>query len=166
MHSTKQPRKNRPVLTCFALLAASLTIALSAGGAFGQQKTIRTDKFRQLEEVLPTPNERRTASGAPGPAYWQQQADYVIDVEINEKTHQVIGSETITYTNNSPHELRYLWLQLDPNLFSKHSFTPLTDEAPGLADISYRRLKGILYRSEFDGSITVSSVKDRDGNPL
>ncbi|MEC9351978.1 MAG: aminopeptidase, partial [Planctomycetota bacterium] len=83
---------------------------------FAQEKEVRTDKFRQLEEVLPTPNERRTASGAPGPAYWQQRADYVIDVEIDEVNHSVSGAETITYTNNSPHSLSYLWLQLDPNL--------------------------------------------------
>ena len=131
-----------------------------------QEKEVRTDKFRQLEELLPTPNERRTASGAPGPAYWQQRADYVIEVEIDENSHRVSGSETITYTNNSPHELSYLWLQLDPNLFSKHSFTPLTDEAPGIDSISYKGLKGLLYRSEFDGSITISSVKDTDGKDL
>lgn len=134
--------------------------------SIGQEKTVRTDKFRQLEEILPTPNERRTASGAPGPAYWQQRADYVIDVEIDEKTHRVSGSETITYTNNSPHELSYLWLQLDPNLFSKHSFTPLTDEAPELDDISFKKLKGILYRAGFDGSISISSVKDANGKDL
>ncbi len=166
MNLIKQLCKKFPFLTCLSLLTATLLLVLPTSRGFGQEKTVRTDKFRQLEEILPTPNERRTASGAPGPAYWQQQADYVIDVEVNEKTHQIIGSETITYTNNSPHELSFLWLQLDPNLFSKHSFTPLTDEAPELADISYKRLKGILYRSEFDGSITISSVKDNDGNPL
>jgi len=140
---------------------------LSCGQAvFSQQKPVRTDKFRQLAELLPTPNERRTASGAPGPAYWQQRADYVIDVEIDEKKHRVSGSETITYTNNSPHELTYLWLQLDPNLFSKHSYTPLADEAPELDGISYKRLRGILYRAEFDGSITISSVKDAKGREL
>ena len=153
---------------CRLFTNSTILLALLGVGAaaFAQEKEVRTDKFRQLEEVLPTPNERRTASGAPGPAYWQQRADYVIDVEIDEENHSVSGSETITYTNNSPHSLSYLWLQLDPNLFSKHSDTPLTDNAPGLDAISYRGLKGILYRSQFDGSITISSVKDEDGKDL
>ena len=149
--------------TFFTMLLISIA---SSAPSPGQGKALRTDKFRQLEEILPTPNERRTASGAPGPDYWQQRADYVIDVEIDEKTHRVSGSETITYTNNSPHELAYLWLQLDPNLFSKHSDTPLTEQAPELDGISYKRLNGILYRAGFDGSITISSVKGPKGKKL
>ena len=150
----------------FSFIAISVMLLSCGQAVFSQQEPVRTDKFRQLAELLPTPNERRTASGAPGPAYWQQRADYVIDVEIDEKKHRVSGSETITYTNNSPHELTYLWLQLDPNLFSKHSYTPLADEAPELDGISYKRLRGILYRAEFDGSITISSVKDAKGREL
>ena len=153
-------------MAVFSFLAMAVALFSFQQAAFGQGKTVRTDKFRQLEELLPTPNERRTASGAPGPAYWQQRADYVIDVEIDEESHRVSGSETITYTNNSPHTLSYLWLQLDPNLFSKHSYTPLTDDAQDLDEISYKKLKGILYRAGFDGSITISSVKDTNGKDL
>ena len=69
-------------------------------------------KFEQLGTELPTPNQYRTGSGAPGPKYWQQQADYVIDVDLNDDTHIVSAKETITYTNNSPDQLKYLWLQL------------------------------------------------------
>lgn len=77
------------------------------------------DSFRQLEEILPTPSEVRLASGAPGPAYWQQRADHVIDVRLDAEAHRLIGSESITYYNQSPHELTYLWLQLDQNRFRK-----------------------------------------------
>ncbi len=77
------------------------------------------DKFRQLEEILPTPNNYRTGSGAPGHEYWQQQADYKMKLELNDEKQQIFGEETITYTNNSPDALTYLWLQLDQNNFEK-----------------------------------------------
>ena len=73
------------------------------------------NRFEQLGTILPTPNEYRTASGAPGPKYWQQRADYVIKCELDEPNFTVKGSETITYYNNSPDALTYLWLQLDEN---------------------------------------------------
>lgn len=73
------------------------------------------NKFEQLGVMLPTPNEYRSASGAPGPKYWQQRADYDIKCELDEKNLKLTGSETITYFNNSPDELRYLWLQMDEN---------------------------------------------------
>ena len=79
------------------------------------------DLFRQLEEILPTPDEVRLASGAPGPDYWQQQADHVIDVSIDPQTHLLTGHETITYHNNSPHTLDYLWVQLDQNRHRRDS---------------------------------------------
>jgi hypothetical protein len=73
------------------------------------------NKFEQLGTILPTPNEQRTASGAPGVKYWQQRADYNIKCELDEKNLKLIGSETITYYNNSPDVLTYIWLQLDEN---------------------------------------------------
>ena len=82
------------------------------------------NKFEQLGTILPTPNEYRTASGAPGPKYWQQRADYDIKCELDETNLKLKGSETITYFNNSPNELRYLWLQMDEN---QHSTTKNAD---------------------------------------
>ena len=73
------------------------------------------NKFEQMGGILPTPNEYRTASGAPGPKYWQQRCDYDIKCELDEKNLKLNGSETITYFNNSPNELVYLWMQLDEN---------------------------------------------------
>lgn len=67
-------------------------------------------KFEQLGTMLPTPNEYRSASGAPGPAYWQQRADYVIEVELNDDNQTIRGSETITYFNQSPDPLSYIWV--------------------------------------------------------
>jgi len=78
------------------------------------------NKFEQLGTILPTPNEYRTASGAPGPKYWQQRADYDIKATLDEKNLMLNGAETITYFNNSPDVLTYIWLQLDEN---EHSTT-------------------------------------------
>ncbi|MDE3254295.1 MAG: M1 family peptidase, partial [Bacteroidota bacterium] len=76
------------------------------------------NKFEQLGTILPTPNEFRTASGAPGPKYWQQRADYNIKCELDEPNLLLKGSETVTYYNNSPDVLTYIWLQLDENQHS------------------------------------------------
>ena len=83
------------------------------------------NKFRQLKDVLPTPNNRRTASGAPGYEYTQQKVDYVMDIVIDEDKNLLIGNESITYHNNSKDYLEYLWVQLDQNMRSPDSKTPL-----------------------------------------
>jgi hypothetical protein len=79
------------------------------------------NRFEQLGYLLPTPNEYRTASGAPGSKYWQQRADYDISCELDEPALRLTGTETITYYNNSPDELRYLWIQLDENIHNPGS---------------------------------------------
>ena len=71
------------------------------------------NKFKQLKDEFATPNNYRTASGAPGKDYYQQQVDYVMDIELDDKNKRIYGLEEITYTNNSPDELPYLWLQLE-----------------------------------------------------
>ena len=87
----------------------------------GQLPSYEDDPFRQIHELLPTPNESRLASGAPGPNYWQQKVDYDIKVSLDDTKQQLKGSETIFYRNNSPHALKYLWLQLDQNRFAPGS---------------------------------------------
>jgi hypothetical protein len=76
------------------------------------------NKFEQLGNILPTPNEYRTASGAPGPKYWQQKVDYKIKCSLDEVNQKLTGSELVTYWNNSQDELTYLWFQLDENQHS------------------------------------------------
>jgi hypothetical protein len=102
------------------LLLISLLIGGSAGLLRAQDiknnpTSNHGNKFEELGTILPTPNEYRTASGAPGPKYWQQRADYDIKANLDEDKQVLTGSETITYFNNSPDELTYLWLQLDEN---------------------------------------------------
>src|SRR4051812_27757681 len=104
----------------------TLFLVIITVSGFAQQQTQWQGKFEQLDQMLPTPNEYRTGSGAPGPKYWQQQADYDIKIELNDDNQSIAGTETITYINNSPDVLKYLWLQLDQNLFAKDSNTPKT----------------------------------------
>ena len=96
-----------------------LFVLIFSVSAFGQSKSNPSNKFEQLEKELPTANEYRTASGAPGNKYWQQRADYSIDVEIDDVNQRIIGKETVTYKNLSPDSLNYVWLQIDQNIFSK-----------------------------------------------
>jgi hypothetical protein len=102
----------------FALVAAICLVHLSA---FAQQRSNHANKFEQLDQILRSPNEYRTADGAPGPRYWQQRADYKINCTIDTKEQRLDGSESITYYNNSPSDLTYLWLQLDENEHDKNN---------------------------------------------
>lgn len=125
------------------------------------------DKFRQLDEILPTPNESRIASGAPGPKYWQQRADYVIEVVLDDEKQKITGSELITYHNNSPHELSYLWLQLDQNRFAKDSDGFLAEAAPyDFEEFSYDSYARLLEIEKFKGGTHIVSVKNKGGNDL
>lgn len=146
----------RIVLPCLLIVIAS----------WGQTtKQSPSDKFRQLEEILPTPNEYRAASGAPGHRYWQQKVDYDIKVEIDDVNQRCIGAEKITYRNNSPDTLTYLWLQLDQNIFEPGSDSNLTVTSPDLSRMSYARAS-MLMRDPFPGGYKISSVKDVLGAPL
>ena len=138
----------------------------AAAIAFGADGRFEGDKFRQLEEILPSPSVYRTASGAPGHEYWQQKVDYVIDVELDDERQRILGSERITYHNNSPDILRYLWVQLDPNIFAPESHAVLTSLAPSLDSTSYRNIESLLARQSFDGSAKITAVNDSRGRPL
>ncbi|MCS6833756.1 MAG: M1 family peptidase, partial [Flammeovirgaceae bacterium] len=124
---------------------------------FAQKPLYNTSKFKQLDEELPTPNSYRTASGAPGHDYWQQQADYQIDVELDEENRRIIGSETITYHNNSPDVLYYLWLQLDQNLYEKDGFATLANEGSLDKAHSLNQVKRIVGY-DFDGGFKIKYV--------
>jgi len=131
------------------------------------EKWEHADRFRQLDELLPTPSDVRTASGAPGPEYWQQQVDYDIDVTLDADRHRLIGSEDITYRNNSPHELTYLWVQLDQNRFREDSTGRMREPAPNLSGSqSIRWLKGVQARKEFEGGVDITRVVDSSGRDL
>lgn len=124
--------------------------------------------FEQMGQALPTPNTYRTASGAPGKEYWQQKADYDIKVELDDEKQRITASEKITYFNQSPDALTYLWLQLDQNHFSDKSDAKLTRST----SISHERgassgsLKSLNDDSGKDYGYKITKVTDKMGKPL
>lgn len=124
-------------------------------------------KFEQLGTDLPTPNEYRNAAGAPGAKYWQQQADYEIDVTVDENALKLTGSEKITYINNSPDQLRYLWIQLDQNVRKKNALGTQVGGRSMRDSISAGSMMGYTDDYEgYDGGFKIESVKDASGADL
>ncbi len=136
------------------------------GDAIRQSKGDRYDAFRQLDVDLPTPNVYRTASGAPGSSYWQQRADYKIKATLDEAGRRLIGSETITYTNNSPDSLSYIWLQLDQNRFRDDSTARLTETTYGEDKLSYQTLSRKYKFDDLEYGHEIQSVVDEEGAAL
>lgn len=123
-------------------------------------------KFKQLYEEFSTPNTYRSASGTPGPDYYQQQADYVMNIELDDKNAKIYGEETITYHNNSPDNLEFLWVQLDQNVRARDSKSPLRNGGGlNLAD-SPAAFAGKHITEGFDGGFKIDWVKDVNGKPL
>lgn len=131
---------------------------------FAQTNYNSNSRFEQLESTLPTPNSYRTASGSPGKDYWQQRADYDIKVELDDVNRKITGTETITYYNNSPDELSYLWIQLDQNLFEKNSASKTAATGEIKNGIPASAFKDLTNPKDFGYKIT--AVKDAKGNPL
>ena len=153
--------------------ALALTLASTLLAQPYTTKPLPTDKFRQLEELLPTPNAQRTASGAPGHAYWQQRADYVIDATLDDTKQSLTGAATITYHNASPDALAYLWLQLDPNIFAHGSDNRVTSGIPRatpganpLDKFPYASLEALLLQESYDSDLKISAVTDAAGTAL
>lgn len=146
------------------LLAAILSSSLIA-------QNVNTSKFQQLGEALPTPNVYRTASGAPGHQYFQQQADYDMEITLDDETQRIYGKETITYTNNSPDELRYLWVQLDQNMRAKNSTTQeintdgIFSQRGNTAQTAFNQLKKNQFY-DFDGGFKIDYVQSTGGTNL
>ena len=122
-----------------------------------------TNKFRQMYDLLATPNMYRTAAGAPGPAYYQQQADYKIDLELDDRKQILYGSETITYTNNAKESLEYLWVQLDQNILSRTSKTPLVTSEKTQPSMGVQGFSRSYLEQKFDGGFKIEYVKDAAG---
>jgi hypothetical protein len=151
--------KNR----CYSILIA--LIYLNIPLAHAQEKpALWEDKFRQLGPELSTPNDQRTASGAPGNAYWQQRADYNMKIRIDESTQRLEGEETITYYNQSPDILYYIWLQLDQNAFAKTSDTYAIEQMKIGESVSYNDL--VDLEPWYDGGFKLEYVQDASGKQL
>ncbi|MCU7550544.1 M1 family metallopeptidase [Chitinophagaceae bacterium LB-8] len=125
------------------------------------------NKFEQLGSILPTPNEYRTASGAPGPKYWQQRCDYDIKADLDEQALKIIGSETVTYYNNSPNTLTYLWLQLDENQHSSVNNANYQTSSSMPAQVTVQSLQRMEEDKTDNGNgVNITKLKDVLGKPL
>jgi len=157
------------------VLSAFFTLSL-AFGAFAQEVKsedkkrepghYNENKFRQMYDEMATPNMFRTASGAPGPAYYQQKADYKMNLELDDKNKKLYGSETITYYNNAKESLEYLWVQLDQNIERPDSKTPLIESQNMDKAISTSAFAKKYMGSPFQGGFNIEYVKDAKGNPM
>jgi len=131
-----------------------------------QQGRYDTNKFSQMYDLLATPNMFRTASGAPGPAYYQQQADYKIDIELDDKNSKLNGSETITYSNNSPDSLEYLWIQLDQNQAKANTQTSLAEGEKINQVLPLEGFANKYLRKNLERGFNIEYVKDAKGNMM
>ena len=135
----------------------------TSAAIFGQRQYWE-DKFKQLGPELATPNEQRTASGAPGARYWQQQVDYTMNIMIDDETQKLFGEEWITYHNFSPDQLTYLWIQLDQNNMAKESDAYKIEQSKINETMSYNDIKDL--EPWYDGGFKVVEVKDKSGKDL
>ncbi len=146
-------------ITCFLFLLLGIFTTLMA-----QTENINRNPFRQLYDELPTPNVYRNSAGAPGHQYWQQRADYKINLRLEDDTQRIYGDEVITYYNNSPDALEYLWVQLDQNMRAKDSDTYKTATNSINERMSLRGLAGL--EPSFDGGFKLDYVQDANGRDL
>ena len=159
----------------------SLTAIASANATIQQTKGDFVDKFRQLDESLPTPNVYRNAAGEPGHKYWQQQVDYQIKAKLDEEKRRIEASQKITYYNNSPDTLKYLWVQLDQNKFRNDSLSAKTTTFGGIgsrgpatasatsskpAQLSLDALRRQQYMDDNIVGYDIQSVTDNQGKKL
>jgi hypothetical protein len=167
----------------YALLCTSflLLATVANADAIRQTKGDFEDKFRQLDEVLPTPNVYRNAAGEPGHQYWQQRVDYTIAARLLEDQRRIEATQDITYYNNSPDTLKYLWVQLDQNKFKDDSMSALTTTFGGIgnrgpgsagatdskpAQISLGALRRQQFVEDTELGYDISRVVDGLGNKL
>lgn len=149
------------------ILALGCRLLLPAQNTQNNPGSNHGNKFEQMGNIFPTPNEYRTASGAPGPKYWQQRADYNIQCELDEKNLQLSGKETITYFNNSPDVLTYLWLQLDENQHSSVNNANYQNSNPMSPQLNPQMIDRMEESKSDNGfGCKVSSITDAAGKPL
>ncbi|WP_299678004.1 M1 family metallopeptidase [uncultured Tenacibaculum sp.] len=158
----------KKIFYSFFLICFAITISVDA-----QSRTRKTqkghtneNKFKQLEDLLATPNEVHTASGAPGKKYTQQKVDYKMDIFLDDEKQRITGSEQIVYHNNSEDELPYLWVQLDQNMRAADSKTPDITSVKVPKNISKRNFNRFFPEKPFDGGFKITEVTNADGSEL
>lgn len=152
------------VLFLFVLFGLSLGLNAQVSN---NPEAEHANKFEQMDPFWRSPNSYRTADGAPGPDYWQQRADYKIKCSLDTKEQRLTGSETITYHNNSPSELNYLWLQLDENEHAQNSMKHKMNGSNIRKTMNEGQLTGLeVWRAQADYGVNILSVTDKSGQKL
>lgn len=168
---------NKTKVWLIAGLVFASHVQFAQAQAVSQTKGSFVDKFRQLDEVLPTPNVYRNAAGEPGENYWQQQANYTIKVRLDEEKRRIDAQETIEYHNNSPYTLKYIWIQLDQNIFRNDSIAERTDTFNGKPDInlggidkpariSLHQLRRQQFMADNELGFSIDKIADSRGRAL
>ena len=149
------------------ILSFFIPLGIYAQDIQNNPKSNHGNKFEQLGTILPSPNVYRTASGAPGQGYWQNRADYQINAYLDEDKRNLKGSETVTYYNNSPDDLEYLWLQLDENQQStvKNAGYDFESKLPKQTTTDRLRTSDLPAKDNGYG-VNLEKVTDASGNPL
>ncbi len=151
----------------YTLLLSLLTVSVTAQNLQNNPKSNHGNKFEQLGSILADPNSFRTASGAPGHLYWQQRADYEIEAYLNEAELKLEGKERVTYYNNSPDVLSYLWLQLDENQHDPNNEANNFNESSLRSPLTTRELDNLDFRTAMAGhGVNILAVTDDAGQPL
>lgn len=148
-------------LLCFAVPA------IQAQNIYNNPTSNHGNKFEQLGTILPDAGSVRAGSGAPGHEYWQQRADYVINARLDEKDNRLHGEEVITYWNNSPDVLRYLWLQLDENEHKPNAPLGNIDGGSVTQPVTTGELDGLERSKQLEGlGVNILAVTDKAGKNL
>jgi hypothetical protein len=150
----------------FAAMLAVGTLGANAQDIRNNPGSNHGNRFEQLGTILPTPNEYRTASGAPGPKYWQQRCDYNIVCELDEPNRMLKGSETLTYFNNSPDNLTYLWLQLDENQHSEKNNSGYENSNPMSKNVTPQDFDRLTGKTDKPYGFNITKVTNAAGTAL
>jgi len=159
-------RKITFIISFFFIATTSFAQENQAEKKEKQQGHYNVSKFQQLKQELATPNSYRTASGAPGHEYYQQKADYKMDIILDDENQKIYGVETVTYFNNSPDDLEYIWVQLDQNIRAADAKT--NDVKAGGPSVFYspKKYTESFLGQPFDGGFKIDYVQDLEGKDL
>lgn len=141
--------------------ASLLILMLFGAGLWAQTPNVNTSRFRQMKDLLPTPNMYRTGGGAPGSFYYQQQANYKMKIRLDDANQRIYGEQTITYINNAPETLEYLWVQLDQNMRAQNSQSQQIKTGDVGRSMSAYEIRKMFY--DFDGGFKIDAVKNEQG---
>ena len=153
----------------FSIIFSVLIVNFSVLAQKSDKKNIghiNDNPFRQLTDLFATPNKYHNASGAPGVDYYQQKVDYSMNIELDDEKKKLYGEQSITYYNNSPDDLEYLWIQLDQNIRKKDAPALEKNESKFQLIQQTQTFASSYIKEPFDGGFNIEWVRDINNNPI